>query len=490
MKKKKKKLIGFVVVAVLIVALGIWMYLKLQNSSNDSGMIETAAQVMDLRSTVKCTGNIEAVNQKSVYTQIDGTIMEVKVKKGDMVKKGDVIATFDTSDVEFNIKVKEAEAQKAALESEYALKDSQTAVNQRKEQLESGLNTSVDSAQNRILTAQQSYMDAADAYNLAKEQYDTNQTPGIVSAQQALNTAQATYNAEYQKWSELPDDVKESMAAEFHVQEVALQNAKQSLEKAKEEAKLEVDKKYNAMLEAENALRDAERDYDASVLGVNQDMEVQMNNLEKNLALATKDAAELELGRLKASLDKYVLYAIEDGCITELKLVAGENIAKNTLAATITNFEKMKVAIKIDEYDVGEVSVGDKAEIYISSIGKTYTGTITDIARTATVKDNIAYVEAVVEFDADENTRSGLSAEVTAVKSERKGVVVVPAGAVQYDEDHSAYVMTKEASGEVIRQYVEVGISDGAWTEITEGIHEGDIVLEIPAQSEMAEMAI
>lgn len=490
MKKKKKKLIGFVVVAVLIVVLGIWIYLKFQALPNDTGMIETAAQVMDLKATVKCTGNIEAVNQKSVYTQIDGTIMEVKVKKGDMVKKGDVIATFDTSDVEFNIKVKEAEAQKAALESEYALKDSQTAVNQRKEQLENGLNTSVDSAQNKILTAQQAYMDAADAYNLAKEQYDTNQTPGIVTAQQALNTAQATYNAEYQKWSELPDDVKESTAAEFHVQEVALQNAKQSLEKAKEEAKLEVDKKYNAMLEAENALSDAERDYDASVLGVNQDMEVQLNNLEKNLALATKDAAELELERLKASLDKYVLYAIEDGCITELKLVAGENITKNTLAATITNFEKMKVAIKIDEYDVGEVSVGDEAEIYINSIGKTYTGTITDIARTATVKDNVAYVEAVVEFDADENTRSGLSAEVTTVKSERKGAVVVPAGAVQYDENHSAYVMTKEASGEVITQYVEVGISDGAWTEITEGISEGDIVLEKASGDEIAEIAL
>lgn len=93
------------------------MYLKIQALPNDSGMIETVAQVMDLRSTVKCTGNIEAVNQKSVYTQIDGTIMEVKVKKGDMVKKGDVIATFDTSDVEFNIKFKEAETQKAALEN-------------------------------------------------------------------------------------------------------------------------------------------------------------------------------------------------------------------------------------------------------------------------------------------------------------------------------------------------------------------------------------
>ena len=68
MKKKKKKLIVFGVLAVLIAVLGIWMYLKLQNSSNDTGMIETAAQVMDLRSTVKCTGNIEAVNQKSVYT--------------------------------------------------------------------------------------------------------------------------------------------------------------------------------------------------------------------------------------------------------------------------------------------------------------------------------------------------------------------------------------------------------------------------------------
>ena len=211
---------------------------------------------------------------------------------------------------------------------------------------------------------------------------------------------------------------------------------------------------------------------------MNQDMEVQMNNLEKNLALATKDAAELELERLKASLDKYVLYAIEDGCITDLKLVAGENIAKNTLAVTITNFEKMKVAIKIDEYDVGEVSVGDEAEIYINSIGKTYTGTITDIARTATVKDNIAYVEAVVEFDADENMRSGLSAEVTTVKSESKG-------AVQYRENHSAYVMKKGASGEVINQDVTVGISDGAWTEITEGISEGDIVLEKAQKAEM-----
>lgn len=478
MKKHKKKLIVFVLLAVVIVAAGIWMNQKVQNLANNTGMIETAAQVMDLQTTVKSSGNIEAVNQKNVYTQIDGTITEVKVKKGDMVRKGDVIATFDTSDVEFNIKVKEAEAQKAALESEYALKDSQTAVNQRKEQLESGLNTSVDSAQNKILTAQQTYLDAADAYNLAKEQYDTNQTQGIVSAQQALNTAQATYNAEYQKWNDLPQDVKNSTAADFHIQEVALQNAKQSLEKAKEEAKLEVDKKYNAMLEAENALRDAERDYDASVLGVNQDLEVQLNNLEKNLALATQDVAELEIERLKASLDKYILYAIEDGCITELKLVVGENIAKNTLAATITNFEKMKVAIKIDEYNVGEVSVGDEAEIYINSIGKTYTGTITDIARTATVKDNIAYVEAVVEFEADENTRSGLSAEVITVKSERKGAVVVPEGAVQYREDHSTYVMKKDASGKVIVQDVTVGISDGVWTEITEGISEGDIVLE------------
>ena len=140
----------------------------------------------------------------------------------------------------------------------------------------------------------------------------------------------------------------------------------------------------------------------------------------------------------------------------------------------------MQVAIKIDEYDVGEVAVGDEAAIYINSLDKTYHGKVTSISRTATVKDNVAYVEAMVEFDADEDTRSGLSAEVTVIKADRKGVVAVSAEAVNYREDHSTYVYIKDTSGMPVEQDVTAGISDGAWTEIIVGKIDADEYHRVP----------
>lgn len=475
MKKKKYVKVLLIIFGIVIL---IFAGIKIMNSNSDDegNPLDVAAQKRDIIAYVKFTGNMDAVNKKKVYTKAAGTITEVLVEKGDDVKEGDVIARLDTSDVEFDIRIKEAAAKKIALENEYNLKENQTAINQKKQQLETGLNVSIDTAQKQLLQAQQAYNDAVAAYNEAKALFDKGETADVVSAQQAVKTAQATYDAAKTQWDRMSEEERSATALDVNTPKVALDNAKQSLELAKKNAKVDLDKKQEAMLTAENELSDAERDYNAAVLGVDQDMENAQNAARKTLALATQEEAELEIERLKSSLDKYVIYAIEDGCITDLSLVEGEFADKNKLAATITNFDRMQVLVKIDEYDIGDIAVGDEVEIYVNALGKTYTGKITNIARTATVDNNVSYVEAIAEFAADEDTISGLSAEVKIMKADRKNVLAIPATAINYRNDDSPYVNLVDESGLLVEHDVILGVSDGSWTEVKEGLSEGDIV--------------
>lgn len=474
---KKKKYLKFLII-IPVIAILIFAGIKIMNkgSGKSENMLDVPVEKRDITAYVKFTGNIDSVNKKSVYTKVAGTITDVLVEKGDEVKKGDVIAKLDSSDVEFDIRIKEAAAKKIALENEYNLKDNQTTINQKKQQLETGLNVSIDTAQKQLLQAQQTYNDAVAAYNEAKALFDKGETAGVVSAQQAVKSAQAAYDAAKTQWDRMSDEERKISNLDVNSPKVALDNAKQSLELAKKNAQTDLDKKQEAMLTAENALSDAERDYNAAVLGTDQDMENAQNAASKTIALASQEEAELEIERLRSSLDKYVIYAIEDGCITELSLVEGEFTDKNKLAATITNFDKMQVLVKIDEYDIGDIAVGDEVEIFVNALGKTYKGKITNIAKTATVDNNVSYVETKVEFEADEDVISGLSAEVKIMKADRIGVLAVPVTAINYRNDDSPYVNLVDESGVPAEHDVILGVSDGSWTEVKDGLSEGDIV--------------
>lgn len=474
---KKKKFVKYLLF-ILCFAILIFAGIKIinGNTDNEGNPLDEAVQKRDIIAYVKFTGNIDAVNKKKVYTKAAGTITDVLVEKGDDVKEGDVIARLDSSDVEFDIRIKEAAAKKIALENDYNLKENQIAINQKKQQLETGLNVSIDTAQKQLLQAQQAYNDAVAAYNETKELFDKGETADVVSAQQTVKTAQATYDAVKTQWERMSEEERSVSTLDANTPKTALDNAKQSLELAKERAKDDLERKQEAIITAEQALSDAERDYEASVLGVNQDMENALNAASRTLALATQEETELEIERLKSSLDKYVIYAIEDGCVTELSLVEGEFADKNKLAATITNFDKMQVLVKIDEYDIGDIAVGDEVEIFVNALGRTYVGKITNVARTATVDNNVSYVEAIAEFDADEDTISGLSAEVKILKADRKDVLAIPSTAVNYRNDDSPYVNLVDESGLLVEQDVILGVSDGIWTEVKEGLSEGDIV--------------
>lgn len=475
--KKWKKILVIVIVAAVIIG-----FFACSAGGNDqtAGYNEVTAETRDITTYLEFTGNIEAVDVANVYPDTSGKILEVLVEEGDEVKAGDVIALLDSGDVEYNIQLKEASLELTKRTNDYNIKDSQNSLDNMNEQINSGLNSSINSAEKALLNAQQSYMDAAEAYNEVQVDYETDNTSAIISAKQQLKSTEASYNVAYSQWE---DDMMTDES--FYTYEVSLQNAKDSLERARNDAKQAVEDAYEAFVKAETSLQDAEKDYETTVLSVSQNLETTQNALEKTQALTSTETSEMELEHLKESLADYTIYATLDGCVTSLNAKAGEYTATASPVAQITNFETMQVSVKIDEYDIAQVQEGDPVEIYVNALDKYYEGKIASISRVAIIQNDVSYLEAIVEFDADEAIRSGLSAEVKLIKSDEKGVIALPVSAIEYNADNTAYVRVMDADGNMQQKPISLGVSDGTWVQIVEGVASGDVVYEQPSMEEL-----
>lgn len=93
---KKQKIVISIVSAVIIVALGITAYVFMSKKTRTT-VVLTDVTAGDITETLKLSGTVNSENQVS-FEILDGTYVEsVNVRVGDSVKKGDVLATFDTS---------------------------------------------------------------------------------------------------------------------------------------------------------------------------------------------------------------------------------------------------------------------------------------------------------------------------------------------------------------------------------------------------------
>lgn len=481
MKNKKLRKGAIALIAIIAVAAAAGVYAM--GSGNNTVYKEIAVETRDITTYLEFSGNVEAVNVSNIYSDVSAKAVEVLVEKGDKVKKGDVIALLDSSDTEYNISLKETSLKLAKLQNSYNIKDSKTSVDNLNEQIASGSNSTLNAAQKSLLTAQDNFQNAADKYNTSKAEYENETADSIVSAKKSLQSAQLTYNLNITKLEKQKEDTEAQgkdaydYTAQKAVYENTLAQAKKDLDEAKKNVKEQVDDDYEAFVKAENALLDAEKDYEASLLGVSQNVESSQNALEKTQALANVEATEMELAHLKESLGDFTIYAPMDGFVTELNIKAGENVTTNAAIAEITDLSTMRAAIKIDEYDAGKVKNGDSVQVYINALDQMFEGKIASISKKAVIESDVSYLEAYVEFDAKDEVNSGLSAEIKLVKASEKNAAALPTGAIGYEPDKTAYVLKKGADGKPVKVYVTLGVTDGSYVHVKGDVKSGDIIL-------------
>jgi HlyD family secretion protein len=236
-------------------------------------------------------------------------------------------------------------------------------------------------------------------------------------------------------------------------------------------------------------LDDAQRAYE---LAVNKQgvAKAQVVVLKAKIAQSKADEArdQANLKQLEEQLSYTDIVSPLDGVVLSRDVEMGDAVSSilvlgsgATLVMTLGDTSEVYVKGKVDESDIGKVYLGQPARIKVESFkDKTFQGKVTRISPMGVEKDNVTTFEVRVSIN---NPGGELKAEMTAnaeiILEEHKGVLQIPEGAILYDKDKKASVEipdTKAKDGKK-KVAVNIGISNGAKTELLGGLKEGDQVV-------------
>lgn len=493
----------------LVIVIAVVVVFRTQKTTDT--YTEETVQVRNVATYLTFSGNVEAVSDATIKPKVSKTVTAVNVSIGDEVKKGDVIATLDDSEIQRSIKKQEASLSNTELNNFYSIRDSQKKYDNYKADLENGQNSQIMSAANSVENARTSYEQAKETYERNKMELENNMDSSVISsnqkvasAKQALDDANHDYadneakirgydkgvaNAESiygEDSSEAANAQKELESAEEKNDSLqkAIDNAQTNYDNAVNDllmsyytSNVNLNSDYENMQQKYTAYQQAQASYEIAVKSTSETLQDYADSLEKTQATSNTTTATVELEALYDQLEDYKITAPIDGVITVLNINVGDSASTSDTAAEVTNYDKMKVQIKIDEDNISALDNGTEVTVSVDALNKTYKGTIENMSKKATVSNNVSYFTADVTFDADDDIRSGLSAEVKYLLNGVENVVSVSMSALNYNTDNTAYVLVGGNASNAQQRNVTLGISNGTYVEIKDGLAEGETVL-------------
>ena len=523
---KHKKLTALLLVVLIAAVLVLRAVLggKKAAGSTYQFVRTSTLQKTSLTDSVSVNGTVKSGYEASV-TVADSAklykVSEVKVAVGDTVKKGDVIATLDTSDLEKQIESAEesygdtlksaqtsndravADLESSTVQHENTLIDLQAKIEQADESLQE--------AKDNLTKAQEDQRKAQSTYDSAVSNYNTLQSAynSAVANVEALN---ATYTAAQQEYAQAKnnyevaveiynndggnpteehtqaknnaEDALNTALAKYNDADTALNNAKNNcsvpslnlygydaVKQAYSQADTDKSSAERDLETAKTSVETATKNIDTCEQQVkaahdSYDQEKNYSNLLNKSQNVEDSATKLEqaqrtpdnLETLRSTLEDCTLTATMDGTITALNATVG-SVCSGTVA-TIQNTDALVVDVTIPANSVPKLSTGMTCHITSDATGDAVIdGTLTQIDPVA--NDNGSFgAKVVVNGDAD-GLLIGISAKVEIVISEKDNVFIVPRDAVGTADDGSSYVLRKTGGEGVDMTFEQVTVTTG-----------------------------
>jgi len=170
------------------------------------------------------------------------------------------------------------------------------------------------------------------------------------------------------------------------------------------------------------------------------------------------------------------IFAVATGIVDNLYVESDDQLQSGSQIARIVNYNALEVSVDVDEYDIGALSLGKQGTVYLNALGREVIGAVNEIARNATTSGGVSYYAVKMEIEATEDIRSGMSVEVNVLNHQALNAVSVATKVISYDEYNKPFVFVKAEDGQIVPRYVMLGVSDGLYTQISEGLEEGETV--------------
>ncbi len=165
-----------------------------------------------------------------------------------------------------------------------------------------------------------------------------------------------------------------------------------------------------------------------------------------------------------------------DGRINQLNVSEGAEVAQDDTLLQLVDFDHMKVSIRVDEYDISDVKIGDECRVTTTATEDTFTSVIDDINYISSSTGSVAYYTATAYVDVKSGVYPGMQVTVTIPQEEAANVVILKEDALSFDQTNQAFVYMLADDGSLEEVYVKTGVSNGNYVEITQGIRSGDTV--------------
>jgi len=221
--------------------------------------------------------------------------------------------------------------------------------------------------------------------------------------------------------------------------------------------------------ESQAQLRRLEEVYKLSNGRVPSGTELQTGRADAQRAVAALRVAEANVAAARAQLaqsqtqrQRAIIRSPVSGVVLARQVDPGQTVAASfntpTLFVIAEDLTKMKLEVAIDEADVGEVKVGQKANFTVDAFpGRTFPATITRVdlgsnltvsaatsssssstASTSTTGQVVSYAADLTVANPDLQLRPGMTATADIVTSDKRNVVLIPNAALRFQPSDGA----------------------------------------------------
>ena len=522
--------LGLVVLILLLAAGGLWFYRSRAASTASTATSGSFTQVVDvqrgnLSAAITVVGELDAAQRADLaFERMTDTtkLVSLDVKPGNTVKAGQVLATIDPAAYQqaldqANSDLQTAEQTLADLKTpatvlEIAKADETVA--QADHGLQQAKQNLVDLQAPDLSTLKAAVQNAQDDLKLAQLQQTLTEHDAVTKSERDLQYSAgwhqrriaqlqdlvATGKANLEQTNQIATEqetlgaIQSDLARIQAGRQLSLQSATASVAKAQA-----------ALVEAQQALADGQAGGDKLALAKAQ---LAIKDAEYTLAAAKDARTKLDegadavtLASAQANVDKKRLAVAEaeaalagtnlvapfDGTVLQTNAAAGDEIAANTKILTVANLSGLEVLASVDETTIRRVTTGQPAQITFDAVpGQTLQGQVGEVPLQGALQGGVMVYEVPISLVGAEKLPLlvGMTANVKIALGQAENALLVPAMALQKANGMYQVLVpnTIDPAGQPEAVPVEVGLSDGSYTQIVRGLNEGDkVVVEMAA---------
>ena len=483
-KKMSKPAVAAMIIGVLvIVGLGISGLVD-SIKQTQTAMKEAAEQMgggddlytvekIDVEQEISTTGTTIGLEEDAYTSPVTAKVNDIRVEVGQTIHKGEVLLTYDTSELGDNLaKVKiQAQSERAASNESFEAANKAAGKADTAESKAKKLQKEVDSLKKDVEKLNDKILNKQDELTEAQEKNAKTEAANE-AAKQAAKEAYEAKKAEAIEKGESTENIKMETA-----KEEALINTKEIQTELRELNK-KLSKKTESLTEKQTDLAEQE-----SIASANKDVSV--SDSTKAQISAARELSDMTINDAQEAFDEGAagITARTDGIISSVQIIKGSYASETQTLLTIIDADQIGVKFTISKDDLGSVQPNQKVRIVIGS--KQYDGVVQYISRVASSDTGYALSNSrsggniegkIIVNNPDDNLYIGVSAKVYIFVGRSEDTLAVPYEALNTDINGD-YVYVVNKDNKIERRDVKIGIYSDEYYEITEGIEEGDKVI-------------